>query len=72
MRRALLGFLVFAGAAHAEPPLLLQRPAVSAKQVAFCYAGDLWVVGRSGGDDRPDTVRQSGRGPLVGQRTGGG
>ncbi len=36
----------------ADPPLLLQRPAVSAKQVAFAYAGDLWVVDRAGGDAR--------------------
>ncbi|MHB1422657.1 MAG: S41 family peptidase [Gemmataceae bacterium] len=36
----------------AEPPLLLQRPAVSAKQIAFVYAGDLWIVERAGGDAR--------------------
>ena len=36
----------------ADPPLLLQRPAVSAKQVVFSYAGDLWIVGREGGDAR--------------------
>jgi tricorn protease len=52
MRRSLLVLLVLAGAAHADAPLLLQRPAVSGKQVAFCYAGDLWVVGRAGGDAR--------------------
>jgi tricorn protease len=54
MRRALLAFLLLAGTAHAgaDPPLLLQRPAVSAGQVAFAYAGDLWVVDRAGGDAR--------------------
>ena len=52
MSRSLLALLVFAGAAHAETPLLRQKPAVSATQVAFCYAGDLWVVGRDGGDAR--------------------
>jgi tricorn protease len=35
-----------------EPPLLLHLPAVSASQIAFTYAGDLWIVGREGGDAR--------------------
>ncbi len=54
MRRAPLALLLLAGTAHAQadPPLLLQRPAVSATQVAFSYAGDLWVVDRAGGDAR--------------------
>jgi tricorn protease len=37
-------------AQKAESPLLLQKPAVSASQIAFSYAGDLWTVGREGGD----------------------
>src|SRR5256714_12069363 len=53
MRRPLLAALLLpALAPAADPPLLLQRPAVSAKQVAFTYAGDLWVVDRAGGDSR--------------------
>jgi tricorn protease len=54
MRRTVLAFLLFAGTAQADtsPPLLLQRPAVSARQVAFSYAGDLWVADRAGGDAR--------------------
>jgi tricorn protease len=57
MRRALLALLLIVGglparAAADDPPLLLQRPAVSARQVAFAYAGDLWVVDRAGGDAR--------------------
>src|SRR5437868_8044389 len=36
----------------ADGPLLLRRPAVSQTQIAFTYAGDLWVVGRDGGDAR--------------------
>src|SRR5580704_3630277 len=36
----------------AEAPLLLQKPAVSATQVVFEYAADLWIVGREGGDAR--------------------
>lgn len=36
----------------AEGPVLLRRPTVSQTQVAFTYAGDLWVVSRDGGDAR--------------------
>ena len=35
-----------------DPPLLLQLPAVSATQIAFTYAGDLWIVPREGGEAR--------------------
>ena len=35
-----------------QKPLLLQKPTVSQNQVAFVYAGDLWIVGRQGGDAR--------------------
>jgi tricorn protease len=53
MRHALWTLLLVpAVGATADAPLLLQRPAVSAKQVAFVYAGDLWTVDRSGGDAR--------------------
>jgi tricorn protease len=38
--------------AAADPPLLLQRPAVSPDRIAFVYADDLWLVDRSGGDAR--------------------
>src|SRR5687768_7398190 len=31
---------------------LLRQPAVSATQIAFTYAGDIWIVGREGGDAR--------------------
>src|SRR5688500_20320901 len=31
---------------------LLRQPAVSATQVAFVHAGDVWVVPREGGDAR--------------------
>src|SRR5262245_20967029 len=33
-------------------PLMLQKPTVSKTQIAFGYAGDLWVVGREGGEAR--------------------
>src|SRR6266851_2519453 len=35
-----------------EGPLLLQQPTLSATQIAFVYAGDLWIVDREGGDAR--------------------
>ena len=35
-----------------ETPLILNRPAISAKHVVFGYASDLWVVDRNGGDAR--------------------
>jgi tricorn protease len=40
------------GRADNEPPLLLQQPTISRTQVAFSYAGDLWIVGREGGEAR--------------------
>ena len=33
-----------------DRPLLLQKPTVSRTQIVFSYAGDLWSVGREGGD----------------------
>jgi tricorn protease len=48
----LLLALPLISSADGDPPLLLQRPAISAKQVAFVYAGDIWTVDRDGGDAR--------------------
>jgi tricorn protease len=36
--------------AQSEQPMLLQKPTLSRDQVAFVCAGDLWIVGRDGGD----------------------
>ena len=33
-----------------EKPLLLRSPSVSRTQIVFSYAGNLWIVGRDGGD----------------------
>jgi tricorn protease len=48
--------LVFAflqsASAQSDPPLLLRFPTVSKTQIVFNYAGDLWTVGRDGGDAR--------------------
>jgi tricorn protease len=38
--------------AQSERPLLLRQPAVSATQIVFGFAGDLWIVPREGGDAR--------------------
>ena len=35
-----------------EAPLLMQKPAVSRTQIAFVFAGDLWIVAREGGEAR--------------------
>ncbi len=38
--------------AQNQKPLLLRKPGVSRTQIVFSYAGDLWIVGRNGGDAR--------------------
>src|SRR5918992_837246 len=35
-----------------QKPQLLQKPTLSSTHIVFVYAGDLWVVGREGGDAR--------------------
>jgi tricorn protease len=46
--------LLAASVATADSPkkLLLQKPTASQTQIAFAYAGDLWIVGRDGGEAR--------------------
>jgi tricorn protease len=39
-------------AATQTPPVLAQQPTLSATQVVFVFAGDLWSVPRTGGDAR--------------------
>ena len=46
----LAAVVITAGMAAAEPKLLLQKPTLSATQIAFVYASDLWIVNRSGGE----------------------
>jgi len=48
MSRWLAFFAVLALCA-AEPKLLFQKPTLSATEIVFVYAGDLWIVGRDGG-----------------------
>lgn len=68
MLRFLLAALVCAvvapfALAQSESYDLLREPTVSRTQIAFSYAGDLWIVGRDGGDARRLTAnpgRESG------------
>lgn len=36
--------------AETAPPLLAREPALSQSQIVFVFAGDLWIVARSGGE----------------------
>jgi tricorn protease len=49
---ALLVVLGAAAVADDAPPLLLQKPTLSRTRVGFSFAGDLWTVGREGGEAR--------------------
>ncbi len=48
----LAGALAGAAQAAGDPPLLLRFPTVSKTQIVFNYGGDLWIVGREGGEAR--------------------
>ena len=55
MRKAALVLCVFmlSAVCYAQPgsaPLLLQQPAISKTQIVFVYGGELWSVGRNGGE----------------------
>ncbi len=53
MRLLSIAVILFATACQSfAQPLLLQKPTVSKSQIAFSYGGDLWVVGREGGEAR--------------------
>lgn len=56
LTRLVLAVLVAVGfavdATAAEETRLLRRPTVSDREVAFAYAGDLWIVSRDGGKAR--------------------
>ena len=49
---ALLAAPGFVRAAESNAPLLLQKPSLSKTHIAFTFAGDLWIVGRDGGEAR--------------------
>jgi len=48
----LLASLAHSAPSSADPRLLLRFPSVSRTQIVFNYAGDLWIVGREGGEAR--------------------
>ncbi|HYK91120.1 MAG TPA: PDZ domain-containing protein, partial [Acidobacteriota bacterium] len=43
-------FSAFALMAQTDKPLLLRNPTISRSQIAFSYGGDIWIVGREGGE----------------------
>src|SRR5205085_6757021 len=54
MKRAILLVLLIlamagVGAAQTDKPLLMRQPTLSKTQIVFVYAGDLWIVPRTGG-----------------------
>ncbi len=55
MAKGLITLLVglaaaISGFSQSNAPLLLRTPSVSRTQIAFSYAGDIWIVGREGGE----------------------
>jgi tricorn protease len=48
----LSGLCCGAAFAQTDTPLILRSPSISRDLIAFVFAGDLWVVGREGGDAR--------------------
>lgn len=48
----LLALCHSAALAQSKTPLLLETPTVSRTQIGFSYAGDIWLVDRSGGNAR--------------------
>jgi tricorn protease len=61
---------MFFAVAHCSPgdsksPLLLQTPTISKTQIAFVYGGDIWIVGKEGGEaHRLVTGRDLESGPV--------
>src|ERR1700732_4727672 len=59
IHRALIGAglsvfasLVLCASAWSAAPLLLRNPSLGQERIAFLYAGDIWTVGRQGGEAR--------------------
>jgi len=57
MRKPLFALSLLLGSAavcqgQESRPLLMQNPTASKTEIAFAYGGDIWIVGRNGGDAR--------------------
>src|SRR5512146_2725797 len=56
MKKSFLPFLILIlsiiSLAQSSDYVLLRKPALSKMQIAFSYAGDIWVVPRDGGEAR--------------------
>jgi tricorn protease len=50
LKSILIALALLSGAAAAETPLLLQKPALNKTHIVFTFAGDLWSVPRAGGE----------------------
>src|SRR5262245_2901098 len=61
-----IGVLVWAGAtSRAQAPMPFQSPAVSRTQIAFTYAGKIWLVDRQGGAAHRLTTQEGTEGRPV-------
>ncbi|MEP6507860.1 MAG: PDZ domain-containing protein [Gemmatimonadales bacterium] len=58
VEHAIISALLFASpaVAGAQVPLLFRQPALSANEICFTFAGDLWLVKRNGGEARRLTI----------------
>src|SRR3954464_13673974 len=45
--------------AQSAAPLLFRQPALSATDICFTFAGDIWIVPRAGGESRRLTASSS-------------
>jgi tricorn protease len=63
---ALIAFIAFSGVQGAEPakPLLFRDPSLSETEVAFGYAGNIWVANRDGKRARALTSGSHEEGPI--------
>ncbi|MDQ3180635.1 MAG: hypothetical protein M3Q33_08955, partial [Acidobacteriota bacterium] len=57
MKKIILNILILLIAsvsifAQTDKPMLFRQPAINKTSIVFSYAGDLWIVPRSGGDAR--------------------
>src|SRR5258706_1695733 len=61
MKKAILTLALLLAAAggcfaQTDKPLLMRDPTLSSTNIVFAYAGDLWIVGRDGGEAARLTV----------------